>query len=272
MIPDLQTLIGRWSLAKSDPRTVLVNARQVRDLTLLTIAGGVHLVVAVDSDGGIGPKPDDVVSVSGYICGRFGTRVPLMEVLACGGIPVAAFDALAVEMEPLGREIIRGVRDELCAAGFPESFPLSGSTEDNIPTRQTGMGVMILGLVTDEDFRPGTSRRGDEVVCVGLPKSGPHDQVRFDDPTLADPARIRAFSLHEGVHDILPVGSKGIRHEAEEMARTAGLVFVPSREPNVDMAKSAGPSTCFVASIAAGVPVPDSLRHGIPVHSIGELR
>jgi len=229
------------------------------------------LVVAVDSDGAIGPKPDDVVRVTGYECGRFGTRVPLMEVLASGAIPVAAFDTLAVEMTPTGEQIIRGVREELWSVGLPEHFPVSGSTEDNVATKQTGMGVVILGIVARKDFRPGSSKVGDEVVCIGIPKSGPDDPISLHDVEIADAETVLAVSRIGGVHDILPVGSRGILYEANEMARTSGLTFAADPRQPLNLKKSAGPSTCCLISATVGTSRALRQAVGKPIEVIGGL-
>ena len=57
---------------------------QVRDLTKIALGGGFSLVIAVDSDGGIGSRDHDIVRVPEYVLGRFAARVPLMEIIACG--------------------------------------------------------------------------------------------------------------------------------------------------------------------------------------------
>jgi hypothetical protein len=244
---------------------------QVRDLTLIELNDDFFLVTAVDSDGGIGPKPNDLVSVSGYDAGRFATRVPLMEILASGAVPVAAFDALAVEMEPLGREIVRGVRDELISIGLPNNFPLSGSTEDNVPTSETGMGVVIVGIVKKNDFRPGSSMKNDEVFVVGIPKSGPDDKVNLKDSDIADSVSLSRILQVTGIHDILPVGSKGILYEAGELARTADLKFTTNQSTKINLKKSAGPSTCFLVSAVPGTEPLIALTGQKPVHLIGRL-
>lgn len=239
--------------ARWNPKSAVLPSAQVRDLTVIDLSDTLYLVVAVDSDGGIGPKDLDVVKTGGRELGRFGTRVPMMEILASGAVPIAAFDPLTVEMKPLGCEIIRGIREELASIGLPEHFPLSGSTEDNVPTRQTGMGMVIIGLVAKQDFRPGRSRAGDEVICIGVPKSGPADVVHIDDPEIADAATMQAVGQLDGVHDVLPVGSRGILYEVNELARTAGLRFLPGMLSTLNLQKSAGPSTCFIVSGNAGL-------------------
>jgi selenophosphate synthetase-related protein len=263
--------MDEYAKAKGSLSQPIFRSSQVRDLTVIELSAEFFLVVAVDSDGGIGPKPNDVVRVSGYDAGRFGTRVPLMEILACGAVPIAAFDSLAVEMEPLGREIIRGVRDELHSIGLPAEFPLSGSTEDNVPTSQTGMGVVVLGCVKRSDFRPGSSMNGDEIFAIGTPKSGPEDTIDLKDRDIADSTSLARILHVTGVHDILPVGSKGIMHEVEELARTASLEFVPHPMESIDKRKSAGPSTCFLVSAAPGTEELLSLAAERPVRLIGSL-
>ncbi len=259
----------RYSLARQGQGGF--RCRQVRDLTALELGNGFSLVVAVDSDGGIGPRENDVVKVSDYLVGRFAMRVPLIEILCCGALPLAAFDMLTVSMDDGGDEIVRGIRDELAEAGLPENFPLSGSSEDNVPTTMTGVGTTVLGLVHDDDFRPGTSQADDVVLCVGLPKSGPDDEIRLDDEEIVRQSQIRALLGVDGVHDVLPVGSRGALYEAEEMAKSAGLRFVESQEAAIDPMKSAGPSTCVLVSAEA--PEIESIADAVavPVAFLGRL-
>jgi hypothetical protein len=266
------TLLDRYRASRADLGRPLVKTSQVRDLTVMNLSETLLLIVAADSDGAIGPKPEDVVRVSGYECGRFGTRVPLMEIVASGAIPVAAFDLLAVEMNPTGGEIIRGVREELLSVGLSDDFPLSGSTEDNVPTRQTGMGVVVLGLVAEKDFRPGSSSRDDEVICVGVPKSGPGDVITLGDQEIADSRTVLGLVKIAGVHDILPVGSKGILYEAHELARSSGLTFRVDAQCSLNMQKSAGPCTCCLASAAPGAFAGLQQRIGKPARIIGSLK
>jgi selenophosphate synthetase-related protein len=272
----MKDMIDMWMdeyvKAKVSMSHPIFRSSQVRDLTVIGLSAEFSIVVAVDSDGGIGPKPNDVVRVSGYEAGRFGARVPLMEILASGAVPIAAFDSLAVEMEPWGREIIRGVRDELNSIGLPAEFPLSGSTEDNVPTSQTGMGVVILGFIKTSDFRPGSSVNGDEIFAIGTPKSGPHDTIDLNDRDIADSTSVARILRVAGVHDVLPVGSKGIVHEVAELARLAGLQFVPRPSEGIDLKKSAGPSTCYLVSATAGSESMLALAAEKPVRSIGSLK
>lgn len=239
------------------PETAARRLTKLRDLTLVRLAGPLYLVVACDSDGGLGPKPHDTVPVPPELLGRFAARVPLMEILASGARPLVLVDTLSVEMEPTGRAIIEGVKFEAALAGIAGEGAVTGSTEDNVPTTATGVGVTVIGLVMRDRLRPGTSAPGDVVASVGVPKSAPADEVKIDDPDLADVPTVAALAGLPFVHDILPVGSKGIAYEAGEMAASAGLAFepsspvlVPGGTPSpVDAYKSAGPSTCVLVSL-----------------------
>jgi len=221
---------------------------QVRDLTKIDLGQGYALMIAVDSDGGIGPLEHDTVQCSAYQLGRFAMRVPLLELLASGARPLAAFDMLTVPMQPHGTEIIRGIRDELHLAGLGRDFPLSGSTEDNVPTTMTGIGTTVIGLVHETDLRPGTSQAGDAIICIGVPKSGPEDKVTLIDKTILQQKEFRKVLQIEGIHDILPVGSRGVAYEAGELARLAGLELDLADAHAINIKKSAGPATCVLVS------------------------
>ncbi|MFO7842012.1 MAG: hypothetical protein R6V48_07680 [Fidelibacterota bacterium] len=233
------------SIRNTDPNIAI---RTVRDLTLIQVSDEHFMAVAVDSDGGIGPLEHDVVKIPAYISGRFAIRVPLLEILASGASPVCAFDMLTLPMNDTGKEIIKGIRDELRAAGLGDDFTVSGSTEDNVPTSMTGIGTAIIGMVKKADMRSGTTERGDMLICAGKPKSGPEDEVRLDDPEILPQEAMRAILRTPGVHDVLPVGSHGVAYESAQMAESAGLMLRYRKDTVIDTKKSAGPSTCVLLS------------------------
>ncbi|MCB0884595.1 MAG: transcriptional regulator, partial [Propionibacteriaceae bacterium] len=78
--------------------------QRFRDLLVFESAS--RLVLACDSIGGIGPKPADSVSVDARTVAHFGVRVPLLEVLCSGARPIALVNALCVERDPTGQEMI----------------------------------------------------------------------------------------------------------------------------------------------------------------------
>ena len=233
-----------YNTFKNNKNNVFV--KTMRDLTLIRITENHHMVVAVDSDGGIGPQEGDSVKIPAYILGRFSIRVPLLEVLAAGAAPVCAFDMLTVPMNEIGKEIIRGVKDELTAAGLGKDFPISGSTEDNVHTNTTGIGTTIIGMVGDNELRPGKTESGDFLISIGMPKVG--EEVNLDNLEILSQESFRIVLKHEGIHDILPVGSHGIKYEADNMAVSASKEIIFNEKQQLELEKSAGPSTCVIAS------------------------
>lgn len=243
--------------------------RRVRDLLILQV-GGPLLVIGCDSCGGVGPKERDVVRVPSYIVGRFTSRVALMEVMASGASPVCLVDTLCCEPDPAGAEVLRGIEDELAAAGLAGRVEVTGSSEKNIPVVQTGVGVTVIGVAAGGGLRLGTSERGDEVVCAGASKVG--SEISLDDREIADiPALSRLMGAREA-HEVVPAGSRGILHEARELAASSGLSFVAVEPPPVDLLKSAGPATCLVATVEPGASkrLADALNK--PVFHVGWLR
>lgn len=247
--------------------------RQVRDLSVLAIAPGVLLVVACDSNGGIGPKPQDAVRTTGEELGRLAARVPLVEILACGATPLLLVDTLSVERTPTGAAILAGVRAEMRDAGMDPASALNGSTEENVRTVATGVGIVVLGLAAAERFRPGRVRAGDVVLCVGVPKSAPAFRVVAADADILRPAAVRTLAACDVVGDILPVGSRGALAEARDLAAFAGLAFTPDTETTIDLAASGGPATCCLITAAPEAVAAVHALPGLPpVAPIGHLR
>ena len=146
--------------------------RKYRDLSILRLLGEVSLVVACDSNASNGEKPNDTHRNTYDETVVSALKVPTMEVLATGATPIVIADNLCVEMEPSGRKIISAMQEELDRCGLLDSIQFTGSTEDNMRTLQTGIGVTVVGLVSDAALRLGRTRPGDAVYCAGVPQSG----------------------------------------------------------------------------------------------------
>lgn len=244
---------------------------RVRDLILFDLLADLVMVVACDSNAAIGEKPMDCLVQPYAEMGRSAVKVPLMEVIAAGAAPILVVDALCMEMEPSGRKVIAAIRGELERAGLAEDIELTGSTEDNTRTVQSGIGVTVLGLATRASLRLGRTQEGDRIVCVGLPKSGVTVPYREDDLDIAHVSTVRRLNTLPFVHEILPVGSRGVRYEANQLPRQAGLRFAEADPPlPVDLEASAGASTAALVSLR-----PEdvsSLRSSLvePVFEIGD--
>ena len=214
-----------------------------RDLSLTAIPSGGTLVTACDSCGSIGSKPDDLLQIPAYYSGRFTARVPILEVLSCGAEPIAVVNTVSCEMEPTGREIIRGVQDELRSAGI-DPDTLTGSTEENFPSKMTALGITVVGYLSGEPNWQETCP-GDLVYCIGKPKVG--SEVGLDcDPDLASYDDLKRLKEISGVKEIIPTGSKGIRYEVDWAARKAHLRFHSEETCAINLEISTGPAACLV--------------------------
>lgn len=246
--------------------------KKVRDLTLMAVNDEQYMVIACDSDGGIGSKPYDAVKVPEEVLGQFAVRVPLFEIVSCGATPFMVIDCLAVEMNPSGEKILAEIKQYVREAGITDDIQFTGSSEENVPTVQTGIGVTILGLADQKGFPVGASRGEDQVVCVGIPKSGPDYDIHPDDPDIVTLRELIKLRKSAAVHDLLPAGSKGVQYEAEELARSAGKVFVDHQDLSLDLKQSAGPATCILLTCGENdLHIIKKLVQS-PVTVIGELK
>jgi len=78
--------LGGWQGSKDLPAAP-PNLRRFRDLTLVSLLGDLHLVIACDSNASIGEKPNDGLAKPYAEVGVSALKVPMMEVLAAGAVP-----------------------------------------------------------------------------------------------------------------------------------------------------------------------------------------
>ncbi|HTN58733.1 MAG TPA: hypothetical protein VL043_10730 [Protaetiibacter sp.] len=249
----------------------MLPVRRVRDLTVMELDDERLLVIACDSVGSIGPKPADRHPVSARTAAHFAARVPLVEVIAAGARPEILINTLSVEMNPTGAEMIAEFQAIAAGLGL-ESERVTGSTEDNVPSDSTGIGVTVLASATRDELRPGRARPGDKVLCVGRPTSAPEDHIVIDDPRLVSLPLLAELVALPGVGDALPVGSRGVGYELGVLADTNGLTFLPV-DHELDLARSGGPASCVLLTVRGGdVARVHALTHGVvPVTYLGDL-
>src|SRR6056297_484203 len=218
-----------------------------RDISIVSIGGGRSLVIACDVSGGIGPKNGDKVKVDGKKVGLYTTRVALMEVLAVGAKPISVIDTLSVEYNPTGKDIIKGIEEALKESQLDKSI-LNGSTEDNINTQQTGVGITVVGIIENEYLKINNTNKGDILTAIGLPLVG--EEV-LDHPDIrADIFDLQKLNKKKYIKEMMVVGSKGIKYEAELMAEMSDLELNYDQGLKLDLEKSAGPATVILVSLA----------------------
>jgi len=243
---------------------------RLRDLTIIEVGENQVLVLACDSSGAIGPKELDRVQVSGELLGKEITGVALKEVLAAGAEPIALMNTLSVEMDPTGKDIIRGIVTAAKEAGLDSDAVINGSTEENIPVAQTGIGVTVIGTAAKDRLRPGSSQKGDRIVCVGVPKVGP--EVLEDQGEIVTVEMVKTMAGAPFLHDILPVGSKGIRYEMDQLVLNGEGTLEIFRPRDLDLVKSAGPATCVLVTLAPQHLTELTRMVSVPCTVIGEIR
>lgn len=245
----------------------------IRDLTIIPFTLEENLVIACDSIGAIGPKAGDVVKVSGYIVGRFLARVPLLELIAFGANPIAIIDTLSVEWDNTGKEILRGIRDELRLAGLDEGIITNGSTEENVVTRQTGAGITALGTITNKALQKPALAVNDELILVGLPKVG--EEVCLEDKDMIKVKTVLSLVKNNKVKEIVPVGSKGISYEVGQLTKNTNIKENLTVEIydnlRVNLQKSGGPATSILLVGVAGFSKELNNLLEEPVLKIGEI-
>ena len=241
--------------------------RPVRDL--LIVDGSPPLVIACDSVGGIGPRPADLVRVPADVVAHFAARVPLLEVLCSGARPVALINTLCHDMAE-ATVFINTFRAVASEVGIrPDA--VTGSTEENVPSPATGVGVTVIGTLTG-DLLTGGGRPGDVVICVGWPRSAPHDEVFIGHPDIVPLSTVQALVTTGAVHDALPVGSRGIGYEAGQLAESSGcaLTWLPHPLP---LDASGGPASCvlFACDPASVADLRNAVPGHVPWHPVAEL-
>ena len=220
--------------------------KQIRDISLIEIDDNRYLGVACDSCGGIGEKEHDMVKASPVLVGEQTAKVVLAELLSMGFEPMLLSDGLSVEMEDTGRKIIEGFINTINQLKYSKVH-LTGSTEENIKTVQTSIGVTGIGIVNKDKLKYKKSSAGDLCVAIGLPfvccdviKN--HDKVM----NIAD---FEIISRLDYVNEIIPVGSKGARYEISELCRCNNLDIKLRENTVYNIEHSGGPSCSCILSI-----------------------
>lgn len=242
--------------------------KKYRDLDLHPISRDTSLAIACDSCGGIGLKPLDHVKAPPQVVARLTARVVLMEVLSTGAIPAALTAAICCEPDPTGEALLEGVRESMAEAGYPD-LSLTISTEKNVPTEQTSLGMTAIGMLQKETHEARRSKLGCHVYAAGIPKVG--QELADDESQIADFTTLRQLLDSTDVIEIWPVGSRGILAEGRDLAAAAGgklNLSIDSTTP-IDLHKSAG--TCTTLLFTSDQASLDLTRFNVPCYAIGSI-
>ncbi|MDO4289328.1 MAG: hypothetical protein Q4C55_09090 [Eubacterium sp.] len=219
---------------------------KIRDCTLVYTRPDEAIVITCDSIGAIGNKPEDVVKVTPEHSGHETAKVALAEMLAIGATPVAISNGLTMEMTPTGERFVNGIREAM--AELPEyPMALTGSSEDNMPTLQTGAGITVVGIIKKEAIRFRCTRPKDVAVLLGKPLCGESFSKELH-LALRLPDFHKISQLPEG-REMVPVGSKGIGYEVKKIAEDNGLTFNYVEDCPFDLKASGGPSASCILTL-----------------------
>lgn len=220
-----------------------------RDLSLISVTNDWVCVQACDTSAAIGNKLHDLVQVSPQLTGQMATRVVLMELLCLGVKPQLINVLSGNEMEPTGALFNQGVMAELTRAGLTET-EINGSTEENMETTMTCLGITALGLAQKHLLRMGKVQAGDWAFQIGLPLVGQDVVDRQEAMVTYQDLDWLERTLQDELHELVPIGSKGSLSEAFQVAEVnQKTFFIESHLSDLatqQIYQSSGPATSIL--------------------------
>lgn len=216
----------------------------MRDVIFLPNVSDEYLVIAADNSAGVGEKDFDVVQVDYETVAYFGLRVALSECLAVGATPIAL-----VIQNFIGDEEWDRLKKGCCKIFSEcdmEPIPITGSTESNFSMVQSAVGIIVIGKVKKDEMKIKRTTKAAKFACIGRPLVG--EEVIKNKEEIAPLSLIQKLLDHKSVYEIVPVGSKGIQFEWNELCQENGLNHSMIVSKKIDIKKSAGPATCFLLS------------------------
>ena len=223
-----------------------MNIKQIRDITIIDFDENRYLGIACDSCGGIGYKEQDMVKASPQLTAYHTGKVVLAELMSMGFTPFILADGLAVEMNDTGKQLIEGFNEVLSKLSF--NVHLTGSTEENIRTVQTSMGITCIGLCDKDKLKFNKTKSGDLCLIIGLPMVG-NEVVNNPDKALDIEDFEKLFHC-DYIKEMLPIGSRGIECELNDLLKYNGLNFKYESNISIDLKKSGGPSTSCIVTLS----------------------
>ncbi|WP_341302688.1 hypothetical protein MHB44_10295 [Lysinibacillus sp. FSL H8-0500] len=194
------------------------------------------LIATMDNAAAIGQKPQDSVAASDELTAYMTARVTFLEQLAAQAIPTQILLA-NFSGDAAWARYIAGIQQVFKEIGL--ACPaVAGSTESNMPTRQSGLAITMLG---EPQQRAAFDREKLSWYTYGLPLVGTEVVAQPEDVAQLQPI-FQAWQA-EIVQQVWPVGSKGLQGELVRLFREQ------QPECSLDITKSAGPCTVIMLGI-----------------------
>ncbi|PID82684.1 MAG: hypothetical protein CSB16_00150 [Clostridiales bacterium] len=228
------------------------------DLTFIDKKDG-YMVIACDVSAGIGDREHDIIKLDPFKCGYYAAFVPVVELLSIRAKAEVFVNTLSVEYDPTAKKIIEGIR-EVMENSYGE-LPLTGSTEDNINTTFTSIGITIIAKISKEGANKVINPSKEfieeiidsKLYLVGKPKVGKEfleEEIVGNAGECISLDAVIKLSDDKNNLVLLPIGSKGIAYEISVLEKRFGLQYHKNIEDDfkedIDMKKSAGPSTAIL--------------------------
>lgn len=210
-----------------------------RDVAVIPINSKDEIVIACDNSGAIGSKPMDEVSAPYEMVSYFSFRVAWMECTSAGATPFSVIIQNFCGDEAWA-SLVLGIKRGIKEIGISQ-LPITGSTETNFTLIQSAVSMTILGKRTKRVEKPFFFTEQLKVAVIGSPLVG--SGVIDQEDKIAPLKLFQWFCEQDEVMHVMPVGSKGVLVELEQIFAGQSLQF----ESDIDLQKSSGPSTCFIA-------------------------
>jgi hypothetical protein len=245
-----------------------MNIKQIRDLTILDFDKDIYLGISCDSCGGIGLKEHDFIKAEPQLIAYQTGKVAIAELMSMGFAPMVLANGLAVEMDDTGKQLIEGF-NQLLSELKTIRIHLTGSTEENIKTVQTAMGVTCIGICNKEKLKYKKTLKGDVCLLLGMPLVG--DDVVNNPDKILEIDDFEKLYLCDYIKEMLPVGSRGTAAELGDLCKYNSLTIKHNENISVDLNHSGGPScSCLITIEERYVDIIKSLVNK-PIEFIGKF-
>jgi hypothetical protein len=213
----------------------------MRNVVTIPFDGAGTLIIASDNSGAIGMKKDDLVFASYETIAYYSFRVAVMECTAAGGKPVSVIIHNFCGNEAW-EKLTSGIQKGLNELHL-KNIAITGSTESNFLLQQSAIGIIVIGQKPQGEMDKILFNEQSKIAIIGKPLVG-SEVIEQEDQI----APLHIFQKISGFQRTMvwPVGSKGILYELNQMFQNKKFLM-EQVNTDVDVLKSSGPATCFIA-------------------------
>ncbi len=189
------------------------------------------IVIATDNCGSVGMQINDTVKADAHTTAYFTARVVLMELMSVHAIPIACSIQIFIEKDY--ELYLQGVKQALSEVNYP-NIQIITTTESNFKMNESAFSITLIGKKNELKLLPNLN-----FGVIGMPLVG---SETINNDNVVSLTTFTNIINDNNITEVLPVGSKGIKYEFENYFKKLLL------DCNLDILKSAGPSTCVVVA------------------------